>query len=76
MVPNIDSVRLLIILKVYLEFFMPPLVRPDIADAIKNSEIDHEIGTLAEGLLENDDPYIMKNAVKYEVLNITTSAAL
>jgi carbamoyl-phosphate synthase large subunit len=49
--------------------------RPDIVDAIKNSEIDLLINTPAGKLSLHDDSYIRKNAIRYSVPYITTLAA-
>ncbi|RPI06203.1 MAG: carbamoyl-phosphate synthase large subunit [Ignavibacteriae bacterium] len=49
--------------------------RPNIADAIKNGEIQLVINTPAGKMSEYDDSYIRKNAIKYKILYITTTAA-
>ncbi len=49
--------------------------RPNIVDAIKNGEIDLVINTPAGKQSEFDDSYIRKNAIKYNKLYITTTAA-
>jgi carbamoyl-phosphate synthase large subunit len=49
--------------------------RPNIADAIKNNEIQLVINTPAGKLSKYDDSYIRKTAIKYHVPYITTSAA-
>jgi carbamoyl-phosphate synthase large subunit len=49
--------------------------RPNIVDAIKNGEIQLVINTPAGKLSEFDDSYIRKNAIKYKILYITTTAA-
>ncbi len=49
--------------------------RPNIVDAIKNGEIDLVINTPAGKMSEYDDSYIRKNAIKYNILYITTTAA-
>ena len=49
--------------------------RPNIADAIKNSEIQLVINTPSGKLSKYDDSYIRKSAVKYKIPYITTVAA-
>ena len=49
--------------------------RPNIVDAIKNGEIQLVINTPAGKQSEFDDSYIRKNAIKYNILYITTTAA-
>jgi carbamoyl-phosphate synthase large subunit len=49
--------------------------RPDIVDAIKNREIHLVINTPVSRTAKEDDSYIRKAAIKYKVLNITTTAA-
>ena len=49
--------------------------RPNIVDAIKNGEIHLVINTPAGKQSEYDDSYIRKNAIKYKILYITTTAA-
>jgi carbamoyl-phosphate synthase large subunit len=49
--------------------------RPNIADAIKNGEINLIINTPAGKLSEYDDSYIRKNAIKYKIHYITTTSA-
>ncbi|MDD5287870.1 MAG: carbamoyl-phosphate synthase large subunit [Dehalococcoidales bacterium] len=49
--------------------------RPNIADAIKNGEIQLVINTPAGKLSQYDDSYIRKTAIKYKVPYITTLAA-
>ena len=49
--------------------------RPDIVDAIKNGEINLVINTPSGKESKDDDSYIRKAAIKYNVLNITTTAA-
>ena len=49
--------------------------RPNIVDAIKNSEIQLVINTPSGKLSKYDDSYIRKSAVKYKVPYITTVAA-
>jgi carbamoyl-phosphate synthase large subunit len=49
--------------------------RPNIVDAIKNGEIHLVINTPAGKLSEFDDSYIRKNAIKYKIHYITTTAA-
>jgi carbamoyl-phosphate synthase large subunit len=49
--------------------------RPNIVDTIKNGEIHLVINTPAGKLSEFDDSYIRKNAIKYKILYITTTAA-
>jgi carbamoyl-phosphate synthase large subunit len=49
--------------------------RPNIIDAIVNGEIDLVINTPAGKLSEYDDSYIRKNAIKYNIPYITTTAA-
>jgi len=49
--------------------------RPDIVDAIKNQEINLVINTPSGKESKDDDSYIRKAAIKYKVLNITTTAA-
>ena len=49
--------------------------RPNIVDAIKNSEIQLVINTPSGRLSQHDDSYIRKAAIKYKVPYITTAAA-
>ncbi len=49
--------------------------RPNIADAIKNGEIQLVVNTPAGKLSKTDDSYIRKTAIKYKVSYITTTAA-
>ena len=49
--------------------------RPNIADAIKNGNIQLVINTPSGKLSTHDDSYIRKAAIKYKVLYITTTAA-
>ncbi len=49
--------------------------RPDIVDAIKNGEIHLVVNTPSGKDSKDDDSYIRKAAIKYNVLNITTTAA-
>jgi carbamoyl-phosphate synthase large subunit len=49
--------------------------RPNIVDAIKNSEIQLIINTPSGKLSKHDDSYIRKAAIKYKVPYITTTAA-
>jgi carbamoyl-phosphate synthase large subunit len=49
--------------------------RPDIVDAIKNGEINLVVNTPSGKESKDDDSYIRKAAIKYNVLNITTTAA-
>jgi carbamoyl-phosphate synthase large subunit len=49
--------------------------RPNIADAIKNREIQLVINTPVGKLSQYDDSYIRKSAIKYKVPHITTLAA-
>jgi carbamoyl-phosphate synthase large subunit len=49
--------------------------RPNIVDAIKNGEIQLVINTPAGKMSEFDDSYIRKNAIKYKIQYITTTAA-
>jgi len=49
--------------------------RPNIADAIKNKEIQLVINTPVGKLAATDDSYIRKTAIKYAVPYITTVAA-
>jgi carbamoyl-phosphate synthase large subunit len=49
--------------------------RPNIVDAIKNGEIHLVINTPAGKMSEFDDSYIRKNAIKYKIQYITTTAA-
>jgi carbamoyl-phosphate synthase large subunit len=49
--------------------------RPDLVDAIKNREIHLVINTPGNRTAKEDDSYIRKAAIKYKVLNITTTAA-
>jgi len=49
--------------------------RPDIVDAIKNGEINLVVNTPSGKESKEDDSYIRKAAIKYKVLNITTTAA-
>ena len=49
--------------------------RPNIADAIKNNEIQLVINTPSGRLSQHDDSYIRKTAINYKVPYITTIAA-
>ena len=49
--------------------------RPDIVDAIKNSEIQLVINTPSGQESKDDDSYIRKSAIKYQIPYITTTAA-
>jgi carbamoyl-phosphate synthase large subunit len=49
--------------------------RPHIVDAVKNGEIQLIINTPHGKLSEVDDSYIRKNAVKYKIPYVTTTAA-
>jgi carbamoyl-phosphate synthase large subunit len=49
--------------------------RPNIVDAIKNREVQLVINTPRGKASMEDDSYIRKAAIKYKVLNITTTAA-
>ncbi len=49
--------------------------RPNITDAIKNSEVQLVINTPVGKLSKHDDSYIRKTAIKYRVPYITTLAA-
>jgi carbamoyl-phosphate synthase large subunit len=49
--------------------------RPNIADAIKNNEIQLVINTPSGKLSQHDDSYIRKTAIKHKVPYITTIAA-
>ncbi len=49
--------------------------RPNIVDAIKNSEIQLVINTPASKLSKYDDSYIRKAAIRYKIPYITTTAA-
>jgi len=49
--------------------------RPNIADAIKNREIQLVVNTPSGKLSAHDDSYIRKSAVRYKVPYITTAAA-
>ncbi|UCD27880.1 MAG: carbamoyl phosphate synthase large subunit, partial [Planctomycetota bacterium] len=49
--------------------------RPNIADAIKNGEIQLVINTPVGKLSKYDDSYLRKSAIKYKVPHITTLAA-
>ncbi|MBN1767161.1 MAG: carbamoyl-phosphate synthase large subunit [Prolixibacteraceae bacterium] len=49
--------------------------RPNIVDAIKNGNVDLVINTPAGKQSEFDDSYIRKNAIKYGIEYITTTAA-
>ncbi len=49
--------------------------RPNIVDAIKNGEIQLVINTPAGKMSKHDDSYIRKNAIKYKIPYITTTAA-
>jgi carbamoyl-phosphate synthase large subunit len=49
--------------------------RPNIADAIKNGEIQLVVNTPSGRLSVTDDSYIRKAAIKYDVPYITTTAA-
>jgi len=49
--------------------------RPNIMDALKNKEINLIINTPAGKLSQHDDSYIRKNAIKYKIPYITTTAA-
>jgi carbamoyl-phosphate synthase large subunit len=49
--------------------------RPNIADAIKNNEIQLVINTPSGRLSQHEDSYIRKTAINYKVPYITTIAA-
>jgi carbamoyl-phosphate synthase large subunit len=49
--------------------------RPNIADGIKNAEIQLVVNTPSGKLSKHDDSYIRKAAIKYKVPYITTTAA-
>ena len=49
--------------------------RPNIVDAIKNGQIQLVINTPSGKLSQHDDSYIRKNAIKYRIPYITTTAA-
>ncbi|MBN1359143.1 MAG: carbamoyl-phosphate synthase large subunit [Sedimentisphaerales bacterium] len=49
--------------------------RPNIVDAIKNGEIQLVINTPTGKMSKHDDSYIRKNAIKYKIPYITTTAA-
>jgi carbamoyl-phosphate synthase large subunit len=49
--------------------------RPNIVDAIKNGDVQLVINTPAGKMSEYDDSYIRKNAIKYKIQYITTTAA-
>jgi carbamoyl-phosphate synthase large subunit len=49
--------------------------RPDIVDGIKNSEIQLVINTPSGKDSKDDDSYIRKSAIKYQIPYITTTAA-
>jgi carbamoyl-phosphate synthase large subunit len=49
--------------------------RPNIVDAIKNTEIHLVINTPSGRLSKSDDSYIRKSAIRYKVPYITTLAA-
>ncbi len=49
--------------------------RPNIADAVKNGEIQLVINTPAGKLSKHDDSYIRKAAIKYKIPYVTTTAA-
>ncbi|MBF0450650.1 MAG: carbamoyl-phosphate synthase large subunit [Candidatus Magnetomorum sp.] len=49
--------------------------RPDIVDAIKNAEIQLVINTPSGKESKDDDSYIRKSAIKYQIPYITTTAA-
>ena len=49
--------------------------RPNLIDAIKNREIQLVINTPSGRQSRHDSSYIRKSAIKYNVLNITTTAA-
>jgi carbamoyl-phosphate synthase large subunit len=49
--------------------------RPNIADAIKNGDIHLIVNTPAGKMSEYDDSFIRKNAIKYKIQYITTTAA-
>ncbi len=49
--------------------------RPNIIDAIKNGEIQLVINTPTGKMSKHDDSYIRKNAIKYKIPYITTTAA-
>ncbi|MDX9715331.1 MAG: carbamoyl-phosphate synthase large subunit [Dissulfurispiraceae bacterium] len=49
--------------------------RPNVVDAIKNKEVHLVINTPGGQTAKEDDSYIRKAAIKYKVLNITTTAA-
>ncbi len=52
-----------------------PEGRPNIVDAIKNGDLQFIINTPAGKMSEFDDSYIRKNAIKYKVPYMTTTAA-
>ena len=49
--------------------------RPNIADAIKNGEIQLVVNTPSGKLSIHDDSYIRKSAIKYKIPYLTTIAA-
>lgn len=49
--------------------------RPNIADAIKNGEIQLVINTPSGRLSKEDDSYIRKTEIRYKIPYITTLAA-
>ncbi|QTA80167.1 Carbamoyl-phosphate synthase large chain [Desulfonema limicola] len=49
--------------------------RPNIVDAIKNSQIDIVINTPCGKQSQEDDSYIRKASIKFKIPNITTTAA-
>ncbi|MDM8524183.1 carbamoyl-phosphate synthase large subunit [Desulfococcaceae bacterium HSG8] len=49
--------------------------RPDIADAIKNGDIQLVVNTPSGKQSKEDDSYIRKTAIRYKIPNITTPAA-
>lgn len=48
---------------------------PNVVDVIKNKEVQLVINTPGGQTAKEDDSYIRKAAIKYKVLNITTTAA-
>ncbi|MBP7495493.1 MAG: hypothetical protein KA771_08365, partial [Spirochaetales bacterium] len=50
-------------------------VRPNIMDIMKNGEVGLIINTPAGKQSETDDSFIRKNAIKYRIPYITTTAA-
>jgi len=49
--------------------------RPNVADAIKNKEVQLVVNTPGGKSSKEDDSYIRKASIKYKVLNITTASA-